>query len=87
MKTLWTERSFATVDAADDVLFTITDVPVPTVPFAPIMDSQVCDRCGEKVMESRAVFRDGKPVCLSCAGEEYRMVIGKGIITSTRAGS
>lgn len=86
MKALWTQRSFATIDAADDVLFTITDVPVPTVPFAPIMDSLVCDRCGEKVMESRAVFRDSKPVCLSCAGEEYRMVIGKGI-TSARAGS
>ena len=87
MKALWTQRSSATIKMADEDLFTIAKVPVPTVPFASIMDSQICNRCGEKVMESRAVFRDGKPVCLSCAGEEYRMVIGRGIITSTRTGS
>lgn len=87
MKSLWIQRSFETIKMADEDLFTIEKVAVPVVPFAPIMDSQVCDKCGEKVMESRAVFRDGKPVCLSCAGEEYRMIIGKGIITSTCTGS
>ena len=81
MKELWTKRSFATMEMADDELFSITNVPVPQISFAPIVDSQECSACGESVMESKAVFRNGKAVCVSCAGEEYRMVAGKGIAT------
>ena len=82
MKELWTKRSFETVKMTDDELFTITTVPEPRISFAPIMDSQECSVCGESVMESKAVFRNGKAVCLSCAAEEYRMVAGKGISTA-----
>ncbi|MBN1309622.1 MAG: TraR/DksA C4-type zinc finger protein [Chitinispirillaceae bacterium] len=82
MKELWIKRSFETAAMPVEALFTITDVPVPELPFAPLVDSQACSVCGESVMESRAVFRNGKAVCLACAGEEYRMVIGKGIATA-----
>ncbi len=82
MKEIWIARSFATVNMTSDSLFTISEIATPDLPFAPIMDSQECSVCGEKVMESRAVFRSGKPVCITCAGEEYRMVIGKGIATA-----
>lgn len=81
MKELWTRRSFATAEMPADVLFTITTAEPPELPFAPIFDSQECSMCGEKVMESKAVFRNGKPVCITCAGEECRMVVGKGIST------
>lgn len=82
MKEIWIARSFATVKMSADSLFNISEITTPDLPFAPIMDSQECSVCGEKVMESRAVFRKGKPVCITCAGEEYRMVIGKGISTA-----
>ena len=82
MKELWIKRSFETAAMPVETLFTITDVPVPVLPFAPIVDSQECSVCRESVMESRAVFRGGKTVCIACAGEEYRMVIGKGIATA-----
>lgn len=82
MKELWIRRSFETAAMPVEALFSITDVPVPVLPFAPIVDSQVCSVCGESVMESRAVLRSGNTVCLTCAGEEYRMVIGKGITTA-----
>lgn len=82
MMELWIKRSFETAAMPVEMLFTITDVPVPVLPFAPIVDSQECSVCGESVMESRAVFRGGKAVCIACAGEEYRMVIGKGIATA-----
>jgi formylmethanofuran dehydrogenase subunit E len=82
MKELWIKRSFETAAMPVEELFTISDVPVPRLPFAPIVDSQVCSICGESVMESRAVFRNGQAVCIACAGEEYRMVIGKGIATT-----
>jgi formylmethanofuran dehydrogenase subunit E len=82
MKQLWIKRSFAVAAAPPESLFTITGAALPDLPFAPIFDSQECSVCGEKVMESKAVFRNGKPVCLVCAAEEYRMVIGKGISTA-----
>ncbi|MBN1575000.1 MAG: TraR/DksA C4-type zinc finger protein [Chitinispirillaceae bacterium] len=79
MKELWNKRSFAVAAAPDERCFLIADVKAPAFAFAPIFDSQQCVVCGEKVMESKAVFRNGQPHCLACAGEEYRMVVGKGI--------
>ncbi len=39
----------------------------------------VCSRCGEGVMEPRVRYREDKPLCLACAGDEYDMVTGLGI--------
>lgn len=82
MTELWIRRAFDTAALPAETLFTITEIQPPELPFAPIFDSQECGVCGEKVMESKAVFRNGKAVCRSCAGEEYRMVAGKGIATA-----
>jgi formylmethanofuran dehydrogenase subunit E len=79
MKELWNKRSFAVAQAPVETIFSVTEVKAPSFAFAPIFDSQQCSVCGEKVMETKAVFRNGQPNCLSCAGEEYRMVVGKGI--------
>lgn len=81
MKELWIRRSFATVVEQADKLFSITRGPVPSFAFAPIVDSQECSVCGEKVMETRARFREGRPVCIACAQDEFSMVVGKGIAT------
>lgn len=86
MKEIWINRSFATVEAPVDSLFAIVEVPAPVFAFAPIVDSQQCSACGENVMETRARFREGNPLCIACAHEEYRMVVGKGIATGGASG-
>ncbi len=60
--------------------FKVERVKVPPIEQAPIFDSVRCSRCGELVMETRAVYIDGKPYCLRCAGESYPGVVGRGII-------
>lgn len=78
---LWSRNSFAVLEKSDDDLFTITEVEPELPALAPIFDSQICAKCGEEVMETRAVFVNGEPQCLACAGVEYRIVAGKGIST------
>ena len=47
--------------------------------FARILATEVCERCGEGVMESRIRVQAGQKVCLACAGEEYDILTGQGI--------
>ncbi|ASJ07990.1 formylmethanofuran dehydrogenase [Thermococcus siculi] len=60
--------------------FKVERVKVPPMEQAPIFSSLRCSKCGELVMETRAVHVDGKPYCLSCAGERYLGVLGRGIV-------
>lgn len=83
MKELWIERSFATAAMPADRLFTQERRAVPRFAYAPILDSQQCSACGEKVMESKAGFRNGSPVCASCGGLQFGMVLGTGIVTAS----
>jgi formylmethanofuran dehydrogenase subunit E len=39
----------------------------------------ICSRCQEGVLETKARFRDGHPVCLACAGEKFFLLTGQGI--------
>jgi|UniRef100_A0A7C3SHT3 formylmethanofuran dehydrogenase subunit E len=51
-----------------------------TVPeYAPIFASVVCQCCGEAVMEPKARLKDGRPICLACAGVEYGYLTGQGL--------
>ncbi|WP_010479800.1 FmdE family protein [Thermococcus zilligii] len=60
--------------------FKVERVKVPPIEQAPIFNSVRCSKCGELVMETRAVYIDGKPFCLRCAGEKYLGVVGRGIV-------
>jgi formylmethanofuran dehydrogenase subunit E len=81
MAKLWKERSFATLDRDDDVLFIVRDIEGESeIPeYAPIFDSQLCHACEEDAMETRSVFVEGKPTCIQCAGADYFMVTGRGV--------
>jgi formylmethanofuran dehydrogenase subunit E len=64
-------------DSIDEILKTpeheilrITDVRSAPPPRARILDSLTCRRCGEQVMESRAVITDAGVFCADC--EESR---------------
>ena len=64
--------------------FKIERVRVSPLERAPIVESVRCSKCGELVMGTRAVYVDGKPLCLRCAGERYLGVVGRGIVEFNR---
>lgn len=51
----------------DEELFWFKDVQEDVPPGARVLPTVTCTRCGEGVMESRLVVRDGECVCLRCA--------------------
>ena len=70
------ERQAAVIDKIlkmpIDELFIAKEVK-PEIPLrAKIFASVICTRCGEMVAEHRARVRDGKFVCMPCAGEYGR---------------
>jgi len=54
----------------DEDLFTVSDpFEYPLGPAAPAcFDTVNCARCGELVAENKVRMKEGKPVCLPCAG-------------------
>ncbi|MCX7704076.1 MAG: FmdE family protein [Planctomycetota bacterium] len=82
LRTLWEENSFRILEIPETGLFNIKKVTPEIPPFAPIVDSGTCHKCGEEAMETRLVLVEGKPTCLTCAGAEFRILAGKGIYTS-----
>jgi formylmethanofuran dehydrogenase subunit E len=56
----------AILNARDEELFTIKKERVALPSEAEILPSITCERCGEKVMESRAKIKAGKIVCIPC---------------------
>ena len=61
---------------------TVTRLTITVPQYAPILASQLCSVCGESVMESRLRLRQGQPVCLTCAGEDYFLLTGHGMTLS-----
>ncbi|ASJ02041.1 formylmethanofuran dehydrogenase [Thermococcus profundus] len=76
---LWEEAAMGMLHLPREE-FKIERVRVPPIEQAPIFGSVRCSNCGELVMETRAVYVDGNPYCLNCAGEKYLGVIGRGIV-------
>ncbi|MDI6855149.1 MAG: FmdE family protein [Deltaproteobacteria bacterium] len=60
----------------------IKELTIVVPEFARIYPSVICRCCGESVMEPRARIKDGQPICLACAGEEYGLLTGRGISCS-----
>jgi formylmethanofuran dehydrogenase subunit E len=76
---LWKELSFRILDLPDEEVFDIERVTIEVPAYARIFASVRCSVCGEDVMEPRARVKDGKPVCIPCAGQEYYQLAGDGI--------
>ncbi|MFZ5907235.1 MAG: FmdE family protein [Nitrospirota bacterium] len=62
-----TKKMHMILRAKDADLFRISRVKVTLPDEAHIYPSLRCVRCGEKVMETRARVREGKPVCIPCS--------------------
>jgi formylmethanofuran dehydrogenase subunit E len=76
---LWKELSFRTLTLPDEDVFSIKQVNIEVPSYARIFASVKCSVCGEDIMEPRARFKDGKPVCLPCSGQEYYQLAGDGL--------
>jgi len=54
--------------------------PTITMPaYARIVDSLICDACGEQIMASRSVEGNGRTLCRVCAGARIPVLNGQGI--------
>jgi len=76
---LWTELSFGVLELPNEEVFDIKRVAVDVPAYARIFESVKCSVCGEDVMEPRVRMKDGKPVCIPCASQEYYQLAGDGI--------
>jgi formylmethanofuran dehydrogenase subunit E len=79
MKELWTAMSFRVLKKPKDEIFEIKRVKPEKLEHAPVFESVKCSICGENVMETRIRMKENKPVCISCIGDDYWMVAGRGI--------
>jgi formylmethanofuran dehydrogenase subunit E len=59
----------------------IEELTITLPPFARIYDSLICAVCGEAVMATKAVTQDGRPCCRACAGGDFALLTGDGIVT------
>lgn len=76
---LWEEVGYKMASLHEEE-FTIQEVEfIEEIERAPIFKSIRCSKCGELVMETRAAYIDGEPLCYACAGRGANAVIGRGI--------
>jgi formylmethanofuran dehydrogenase subunit E len=73
-------RELEEVDLDEQFLIETCTIQMPA--FARIFATEVCERCGEAVMESRIRVQGSQKVCLACAGEQYYILTGQGISCS-----
>jgi formylmethanofuran dehydrogenase subunit E len=79
MMQLFAEMSINELSKPADEMFRIKRMKITVPEYAPIFASVRCSICGEKVMEARARLKEGKAVCMGCAGGEHYVLDGRGI--------
>jgi formylmethanofuran dehydrogenase subunit E len=76
---IWHTISYRELETPLEEQFNITSLTIKLPAYARIFDSQICSVCGEPVMEPRVRLRQGQPICLECAGEDYFILTGQGM--------
>ncbi len=66
------QRVHEVLDLPEDKFCTFSKVALELPGMARLFKSLECAECGESVAESRARVKDGKIVCIPCAGEYSR---------------
>ena len=84
LRSMWKELSFELLEAPDEEVFEVRKVTADVPAYASIFASAKCSVCGESVMESRARFRGGAPICLACSDHEFYQLAGNGIVARRR---
>jgi formylmethanofuran dehydrogenase subunit E len=78
-KQLAKEASFAMVDLEPEQIFKIERVQTTIPEYAAMVESVLCDQCGESVMETRIVEQAGQHLCRGCAQSAYYEFTGNGV--------
>ncbi len=73
------EASLNTLKLDFDRIFNVESMEADIPDYAPSHDSILCEHCGEPVMATRIVEKDGKYCCLLCSGKRYHELTGDGI--------
>ncbi|MCW4025053.1 MAG: FmdE family protein [Candidatus Bathyarchaeota archaeon] len=74
------EAACALIKLPFEKVLSAKNVPVMLPDYAPLLKSVVCDVCGEEVMATKSVSEGTRSLCLTCSGERYFQVEGKGIV-------
>ncbi len=80
MMELFGEIAVAALDLPAEAVFRIQPSRIDVPAYAPIFASVLCRGCGENIMQSKAVDRNGDHLCVPCAGSGYGELNGGGII-------
>ncbi len=73
------ERAFDLLQQDVEELFTVEQVTIDIPSYAPIHDSIICESCHEPVMATRTLEKNGRHLCISCAGASWNELSGDGI--------
>jgi len=79
MMKLFAKMSMNELNKPVDTIFRIKRTKITMPEFAPVYASMRCSICGENVMETKAMVKDGKPVCIDCAEGVHYVLDGSGI--------
>jgi len=79
MMRLFSEMSAKELSVPFDKMFRITKMTINIPEFAPIFESKRCSVCGENVMVTRLIEKEGRHFCIGCSGTKYNMLDGEGI--------
>lgn len=66
-KDLHFQRTCSVLEAPEDELFILDPVEETLPPKARIEPSKLCEKCGEKTMQSKLEILEGKKICRGCA--------------------
>jgi tRNA-Thr(GGU) m(6)t(6)A37 methyltransferase TsaA len=79
LKKLGIEKAFAILKLDFEKIFKVEEVEIDIPSYAPSHESILCEKCGESIMASRIIQKDGKKLCIPCSGESYFQLDGHGI--------
>ena len=79
MMELFTKMSFEELETPVERMFRIAEVKVEIPSFAPIVESVKCTRCGENVIKTKVIEKEGRPYCIPCADGVALELNGHGI--------
>ncbi|RJS88782.1 formylmethanofuran dehydrogenase [Candidatus Bathyarchaeota archaeon] len=79
MMELFAEMSLKELERPFEEVFKVRRLRIKVPEYAPIFSSVRCAVCGENIMETKARVKDGRPVCMACAGGEHYVLDGAGI--------
>jgi formylmethanofuran dehydrogenase subunit E len=79
MTQLFSEMSLNEIKISTTEMFNIYEIEINLPEYAPIFENIRCEKCGENVIKSKIIEKDGQKLCVSCANASYLELNGNGI--------